>query len=190
MVELASNHERITSETAELYVPAQICVQCKQQKALHEADFAVKRRSFRGDRVLEWDDTCLVCRDMQTALSEHVDSQRIKEAAILRIMGAVSRGEAAPHTADLMAGVYARFKGVAGLADEIYDLYHICKGKEKFKEASAILRTIIQLQIKVGQQQQELDLELMTREQLQEHAQGLVLTLLDSGRLPRIESSP
>lgn len=152
----------------EMYVPAKLCVVCKQTKAINETEFGVVKQGVRlGDVIL--DDTCRVCRDRQREMAGFQPERE----ALSRIFSAIEKGHGVPHATDLLNRFYKHLGGTDGVAYKAADVYDKALAAEDYKVCARIIQMVTMLQVKVSSGQQELAIKTLSKEDLQAYIRGL-----------------
>lgn len=168
-----------------LYVPARICVACKQKKPSTEAEFAVTKRSLNGT-VITLDETCLVCRDYV----EEMAHGKVERAAMARIQDAIEKGHAVPHQTDLLGFTYRHIGGPEGAAKKLVHLIEKADAAGDLKVAMRGLDIIYRLQMRVSADQQQLAIQTLPKEDLEVYVNRLEERLIQMTISSPLELGP
>lgn len=150
----------ILAASREIYVQAQICTKCGQQKARNEAEFAIIRdeRSPHG----RYDEVCLVCRDYEAELAH----QKVERKALTRILDAIEKRQSAPHVSQMLERMLYHLGGVDGVAAKTAETYESARSEGDHKVCARIIDIVTRLHVRVSESNQQLAISMLSPDEL------------------------
>lgn len=165
------------ASTKVLYAPGRVCEKCLQTKAI-EGHFA------NGSMI------CLVCQDL-LAQQAGLPAER---KALTRLLDAIDAGHSVPHATETLASLMRHMGGAEGIGKKTRRVFDRAFTDGDWKVCARILQTIIHTNVKVSEQQQDLAVESMDKEELRAYlgelySKHVQITLNVPPRLPEPEEN-